>query len=51
MTANTIEASVRSAGEADDRNIDTYELDSARRALRLIKANLGRDRLHAMVSE
>ena len=44
-------ASVRISGEADDRNIDRYELDSARRALRLLKGNLGPERLHALVSE
>ncbi|MEA5360306.1 hypothetical protein VA596_12235 [Amycolatopsis sp., V23-08] len=47
MTLGTA-ASVRIAGETDDRNIDRYELASARRALRLIKGNLG-DRLHALV--
>ncbi|MFJ1764900.1 hypothetical protein ACIOD2_31555 [Amycolatopsis sp. NPDC088138] len=49
MTPGTT-ASVRIAGEPDDRNIDRYELDSARRALRLIKGNLG-DRLPALVGE
>ncbi len=51
MTTSTdTEASVRIAGEADDRTIDLYELHSARRALRLIKTDLG-DRLHALVGE
>ncbi len=45
------EVSVRISGEADDRNIDRYELASARRALRLLKGNLGPDRLHALVRE
>ncbi len=45
------EVSVRLSGETDDRNIDQYELTSARRALRLLKGNLGPDRLHALVSE
>ena len=44
-------ASVRISGETDDRNIDHYELTSARRALRLLKGNLGPERLHALVSE
>lgn len=44
-------ASVRISGETDDRNIDRYELISARRALRLLKGNLGYDQLHALVSE
>ena len=43
--------SVRISGEADDRNIDQYELSSARRALRLLKTNLGPERLHALVKE
>lgn len=52
MTSDTnMEASVRISGETDDRNIDRYELLSARRALRLLKGNLGRERLHALVSE
>lgn len=41
--------SVRIAGQSDDRNIDRYELESARRALRLMKSNLGSERLHALV--
>ena len=45
------EVSVRIAGETDDRNIDYFELSSARRALRLLKGNLGPKRLHALVSE
>lgn len=44
-------ASVRISGEVDDRAIDRYELVSARRALRLLKGNLGYDQLHALVSE
>ncbi|EOO71526.1 hypothetical protein ACQVPJ_24500 [Bacillus mycoides] len=52
MTAdNAPMASVRIAGEPDDKNINRYELESARRALRLIKGNLGYNRLHALVSE
>lgn len=43
------QASVRIAGEVDDRNIDRYELGSARRALRLLKRKLGHDRLHELV--
>lgn len=43
--------SVRIAGEADEKNIDQYELGSARRALQLIKHNLGHDRLHALVDK
>lgn len=45
------QVSVRIAGESDDRNIDRNELVSARRALRLIKSNLGPDRLHELVRE
>ncbi len=45
------QTSVRIAGEVDDRNIDRYELLSARRALRLLKRNLGHDRLHDLVRE
>lgn len=44
-------ASVRIRGDIDDRSIDRSELVSARRALRLLKGNLGYDRLHALVSE
>ena len=51
MDDMNIEVSVRILGETDDRNIDLYELTSARRALRLLKGNLGRARLHALVSE
>jgi len=51
VSRQTTPASVRIAGEADDRNIDRYELVSARRALRLIKGNLGSDRLHALISK
>lgn len=36
---------VRPAGEDRDTSIDTFELSSARRALRLLKTNLGRERL------
>lgn len=42
---------VRIVGEVDDRNIDRYELASARRALSLIKGNLGPKRLHSLISE
>ena len=45
------DVSVRISGETDDSNIDRYELTSARRALRLLKGNLGPERLHALVSE
>ena len=45
------DASIRIAGETDGRNIDHYELTSARRALRLIKQSLGAERLHALVGE
>ena len=45
------EVCVRISGESDDRTIDLYELTSARRALRLLKGNLGPERLHALVSE
>ena len=48
---HTPKVSVCIAGESDDKNISQYELESARRALRLIKGNLGYDRLHALVSE
>ena len=52
MTVNTTSvATVRIAGEADDTTINRYELDSARRALRLLKGNLGPERLHALVKE
>lgn len=44
-------ASVRIAGETDDKNINQYELESARRALRLIKNNLGSEQLHSLVSK
>ncbi len=36
---------VRLAGEDDDRSIDGFELFSARRALKLLKGNLGREGL------
>lgn len=49
-TVTTSAATVRIAGHSDDRNIDQYELQSARRALRLLKGNLGSDRLLALVS-
>lgn len=51
MTTLNAGTSVRISGEIDDRNIDRYELSSARRALRLLKGNLGYDRLHTLVSE
>lgn len=52
MTAHTTPvAAVRIAGEADDTTINRYELDSARRALRLLKGNLGPERLHALVKD
>ncbi|KAK4905579.1 hypothetical protein LTR49_025148 [Elasticomyces elasticus] len=44
-------ASVRLAGEPDDRSIDRIELISARRALRLLKGNLGPVGLHALVKK
>ncbi len=40
--------SIRIAG-GSDKDIDRYELVSARRALRLLKRNLGHDRLHDLV--
>ena len=51
MTDIDAETSIRILGETDDRNIDRYELASARRALRLLKDNLGPERLHALVSD
>ena len=36
---------VRLAGEHTDESIDSFELFSARRALKLLKGNLGRERL------
>lgn len=51
MMAMDTSTSVRISGDADDRNIDRNELVSALRALRLLKGNLGFDRLHALVSE
>lgn len=45
------EAWVRLAGEGSDRSIDAYELFSARRALRLIKDELGRERLLALLAD
>ena len=45
------QTSVRIGGEVDGRNIDRYELVSARRALRLLKRKLGHDRLHDLVRE
>lgn len=51
MTNDTTSpASVRIAGEPNDRNIDLYELQSARRALRLLKGNLGGEQLLELVS-
>ena len=52
MTSDiSTQTSVRIAGEVDDRNIDRYELVAARRALRLLKRNLGHDRLHDLARE
>ena len=51
MSDMKAEVSVRISGETDDRCIDHFELTSARRALRLLKGNLGPERLHALVSE
>jgi hypothetical protein len=44
-TTSTTEQWVRLAGEDTDATIDGFELFSARRALRLLKDNLGRERL------
>jgi hypothetical protein len=44
-TPSTAEQWVRLAGEDTDESIDRYELFSARRALKLLKGNLGRERL------
>lgn len=44
-TQSTAEQWVRLAGEDTDASIDGYELFSARRALKLLKGNLGRERL------
>lgn len=49
--ATMTHATVRIAGDVDDRNIDRYELESARRALHQIKVNLGAERLHELVSK
>ena len=52
VTSDTIPmTSVCIAGDDDDNTIDRYELESARRALRLIKGNLGYNQLHALVGE
>jgi hypothetical protein len=42
------EAAIRIAGEPDHTSIDRYELEAARRALRLLKHSLGSDRLYTI---
>ncbi|KAK5694427.1 hypothetical protein LTR17_024819 [Elasticomyces elasticus] len=51
QTSVDAQASIRIVGELHDRNIDQYELISARRALRLLKGNLGQDRLCDLIKE